>query len=99
MSSDPIGDGRQERVVAGLSADRRVWARMVRRALRWRRASSFAMVVVAIVSIAGSTAGPVYLRSADDSTVTSALQQAPLGATDVQFSAPPGGLGGASCRA
>jgi putative ABC transport system permease protein len=45
------------------------------------------------VSIAGSTAGPVYLRSADDSTVTSALQQAPLGATDVQFSAPPGEQG------
>lgn len=44
--------------------------------MRWRAGSSAMLLAVAVAAVMAATAGPVYLRSADQSLVTRALDQA-----------------------
>lgn len=62
-----------------------MWARILFQALRWRRLSALTLFAVAVLAIAISAAGPIFLRAADDSSLTTALAQAPPGRTDVSF--------------
>lgn len=64
---------------------RAMWARILFQALRWRRLSALTLFAVAVVAVASSAAGPIFLRAADDSSLTTALAQAPPGRTDVSF--------------
>lgn len=46
---------------------------LVVRALRWRAGSSFMFFLVAVAAVMAAAAGPIYLRAADQSLVTSKL--------------------------
>jgi putative ABC transport system permease protein len=59
--------------------------RILLRALRWRRLSALSLLAVATVAIAASAIGPIYLRAADDSAMTSALEQARVASTEVSL--------------
>lgn len=78
--------GRQRRPPAS------AWLRILWRGLRWRLAAGVLLFAVAVVAIAGAAIGPIYLRAADDSTITSQLKQALLGSTNVSMTAT-GGAG------
>ncbi len=49
---------------------------LIWRAMRWRAGSSIMLLAVAVAAVMAATAGPVYLRAADQSLVTSELQKA-----------------------
>ena len=63
--------------------DRRVGFSILWHALRWRRGSSISLWVVAVFAVAASAIGPMFLASADNSVLTSALAQATPGTTAV----------------
>ena len=56
---------------------------MLWRALRWRRGSSIALLVVAAFAVAGSAIGPLFLSAADDSVLTSIISNAAPGSATV----------------
>lgn len=51
---------------------------LIWRAVRWRAGSSAMFFAVAIAAIMSATAGPIYLRAADQSLVAKALASAPV---------------------
>ncbi len=59
------------------------WAGLLRRALRWRRPSAVMLVVVGVVAVGAAALGPMFLQSADDSTLFAAVEQAPAASTDL----------------
>lgn len=62
---------------------------LIWRSLKWRAGSSAMFLVVAVAAIMAATAGPIYLRAADQSLVSAALGQAPPVDTGVTLSAAP----------
>ena len=58
--------------------------RLALRGLRWRTGSSLAVLVVAVVAMAGAALGPLYARSAAESLVRAGLTQAADTVTGVQ---------------
>ena len=58
--------------------------RLALRGLRWRAGSSLAVLVVAVVAMAGAALGPLYARSAAESLVRDGLTLAPQATTGVQ---------------
>ena len=63
-----------------LRAARR-WLVLLARGLGWRRWSSAVMLAVAAVAVAGGAVGPVFLRSADDSSLVAAVIGSPVAST------------------
>lgn len=57
--------------------------RLALRGLRWRSGSSIAILLVALVAMAGAALGPLYAASAEDSLVRDSLATAPDVATGV----------------
>jgi putative ABC transport system permease protein len=56
---------------------------LIWRAMKWRAGSSVMFFVVAVAAVMAATAGPIYLRSADQSLVSGALGKAPIIETGV----------------
>jgi putative ABC transport system permease protein len=60
-------------------------ARILLAAFKARRAAAAVMFVVAVLAIAAAAIGPMFLKSADTSVLTSAVNAAPPGQTDLTF--------------
>ncbi len=58
--------------------------RLSLRGLRWRAGSSLAVLVVAVIAMAGAALGPLYARSASESLVRDGLATSPPVTTAVQ---------------
>jgi putative ABC transport system permease protein len=71
------------RVDSARRVDRQVGRSILWRALRWRRSSSISLCVVAAFAVAAAAIGPMFLASADNSVLTTALAQAPPGTAAV----------------
>jgi ABC-type lipoprotein release transport system permease subunit len=61
------------------SRDRRIRLQIAWRSLRWRLGASLIMLTVAAVGIAAASFGPIFLRGADQSVLTSTLNAANSG--------------------
>ncbi|MHB1931095.1 MAG: hypothetical protein ACYCUG_17020, partial [Acidimicrobiales bacterium] len=67
-----LGEGRRRRYS---------WWGLMLRGLRWRQRASVMLLVVAVVAVAGGAVGPVFLRSAGDSSLVAAVGAAPVAST------------------
>jgi len=75
-----VGAGPHGEDTEGRLADLAAWLRVTWGGVRWRRAASVMLAVVAVVAVAGAAAGPIFARSADDSALVGAVAGSPAAA-------------------